>query len=49
MIRHWKGPAAALQIRENAVSSFAPKGREPLLEQVLKVHVGLLRVLAEKN
>jgi hypothetical protein len=40
MICHWKGPAPALQIRENAISTFSMKALEPLLEQVLKIHVG---------
>ena len=39
MICHWKEPAAALQIRENAISTFSMKGLEPLLEQALKIHV----------
>jgi hypothetical protein len=41
MICHWEEPAAALQIRENAISTFSMKGLEPLLEQALKIHVGL--------
>jgi hypothetical protein len=32
LICHWKEPAAALQIRENAISTFAMKDLEPLLE-----------------
>jgi hypothetical protein len=44
MICHWEEPAAALQIRENAISTFSMKGLEPLLEQALKIHVGLLHV-----
>jgi hypothetical protein len=45
IICDWKGPAAALQIRENAISAFSMKGREPLLEQSLKIHVGVLHVI----
>jgi hypothetical protein len=41
MLCHWKGPAAALQIRENPISTFSMKGLEPLPEQPLKFHVGL--------
>jgi hypothetical protein len=47
MICHWKEPAAALQIRENTISTFSMKGLEPLLEQPLKIHVGLLRVFPD--
>jgi hypothetical protein len=42
MICHWKEPAAALQIREYAIPTFSMKAFEPLLEQALKIHVGLL-------
>jgi len=44
MVCHWKGPAATLQIREHAVSTFPMKALKPLLEQALKVCVGLLHV-----
>src|SRR5678815_834944 len=30
VISHWKEPAAALQIRKNAISTFSMKGLEPL-------------------
>ena len=49
MVCHWKEPAAALQIRENAISPFSMKGLEPLLEQACKVHVGLLHVFQAKG
>jgi hypothetical protein len=41
MICHCKEPAAALQIRENAISTLSMKGLKPLLEQALKIHVAL--------
>ena len=44
VICHRKEPAAALHIREGAISAFAMKGLEPLLEQPLEIHVGLLHV-----
>jgi hypothetical protein len=42
VVCHWKEPAAALQIREDAISTFSMKGLEPLLEQPLEIHVDLL-------
>src|SRR6185436_16072251 len=42
MVCHRKGPAATLQIREHAVSTFLMKALKPLLEQSLKIHVSLL-------
>src|SRR5688572_9827028 len=41
MICHRKGPATALQIRENAISTFSMQGLEPLLEHALKIHAGV--------
>src|SRR4051794_3499939 len=48
MICHWKEPAAALQIRENPIPTLSMKALEPLLEQALKIHVGLLHVFPVK-
>jgi len=41
MVCHWKEPAAALQMGENAISTLSMKGLEPLLEQAIKIHVDL--------
>jgi hypothetical protein len=41
MVCHRKAAAMALQVRENAISTFSMKGLEPLLEQAFEVHAGL--------
>jgi hypothetical protein len=46
MICDWKAPAPAPQIRENAIATFPAKGFNPLPEQAIEIHVGLLRVFS---
>jgi hypothetical protein len=46
MVCHWKGPAAALQVRENAIAAFPMQALEPLLEHALEFHTRLLHVFS---